>query len=60
MSRPERSSYRDGKLLADLEDPGQTFLAAKGGRGGRGNSSFKTQRTTAPQISEKGEPGESV
>jgi GTP-binding protein len=50
--------YRDGKLLADLKSPGQTFIAAKGGRGGRGNSSFKTRRTTAPQISEKGEPGE--
>ena len=50
--------YRDGKLLADLKSPGQTFLSAKGGRGGRGNASFKTQRTTAPQISEKGEPGE--
>ena len=51
--------FREGKLLADLRTPGQTYLAAKGGRGGRGNSSFKTQRTTAPQISEKGEPGES-
>jgi len=50
--------YRDGSILADLRTPGQTFLAAKGGRGGRGNSSFKTQRTTAPHISEKGEPGE--
>jgi len=52
--------YREGKLLADLRTPGQTYLSAKGGRGGRGNSSFKTQRTTAPQISEKGEPGENV
>jgi GTP-binding protein len=50
--------FRDGKLLVDLRAPGQIFLAAKGGRGGRGNSSFKTQRITAPQISEKGEPGE--
>jgi len=49
---------RDGKLLADLKTPGETFLAAKGGRGGRGNSAFKTQRNTAPQISENGEPGE--
>jgi GTP-binding protein len=49
---------REGKILADLRDPGQSYLAAKGGRGGRGNSSFKTHRVTAPQISEKGEPGE--
>ena len=50
--------YRNGTLLADLKVPGETFLAAKGGRGGRGNSAFKTQRNTAPQISENGEPGE--
>ncbi len=50
--------YRDGKVLADLKVPGERFLAAKGGRGGRGNAAFKTQRTTAPHISERGEPGE--
>ncbi|HVO33229.1 MAG TPA: GTPase ObgE [Elusimicrobiota bacterium] len=50
--------YRDGKLQADLKSAGDTFLAARGGRGGRGNAAFKTQRNTAPTISEKGEPGE--
>lgn len=50
--------YREGKLLADLKAAGDRFVAAKGGRGGRGNSAFKTQRNTAPKISEKGEPGE--
>ncbi len=49
---------KDGKILADLKNGEDRFTAAKGGRGGRGNSSFKTQRTTAPKISEKGEPGE--
>jgi GTPase len=49
---------RDGRVLADLKSSNQTYLAAKGGRGGRGNAAFKTQRTTAPHISEKGEPGE--
>jgi GTP-binding protein len=49
---------RDGKILADLKNGGDRFLAAKGGRGGRGNASFKTQRNTAPHISEMGEPGE--
>jgi GTP-binding protein len=51
--------FRDRRPLADLKIPGVTFLAARGGRGGRGNASFKTQRNTAPRISEKGEPGES-
>lgn len=49
---------RDGAVLADLKDDGQRFLAAKGGRGGRGNTAFKTRFNTAPKISENGEPGE--
>ncbi len=49
---------RDGKVLADLREPAVRYVAAKGGRGGRGNASFKTQRNTAPHLSEKGEPGE--
>lgn len=49
---------RSGRVVADLIAPGQTWLAAQGGRGGRGNNAFKTQLNTAPQTSEKGEPGE--
>lgn len=52
--------FEGEKLLADLRNHGETFLAAHGGRGGRGNSSFKTKIVTAPRIAEKGEPGESV
>ena len=47
-----------GEVLADLTQEGQEAIIAKGGRGGRGNAAFKTQRMTAPQIAEKGEPGE--
>ncbi len=47
-----------GRLAADLKKAGDTFCAAKGGRGGRGNIAFKTKFNTAPKISEKGEPGE--
>jgi GTP-binding protein len=50
--------FREGKLLVDLKNAEDTFLVARGGRGGRGNASFKTQRNTAPMLSEKGEPGE--
>lgn len=49
---------RDGAILADLKEDGQRFMVAKGGRGGRGNTSFKTRFNTAPKISENGEPGE--
>ncbi|MCX5783195.1 MAG: GTPase ObgE [Elusimicrobia bacterium] len=51
---------KDGKILADISRPGQKVLAAKGGRGGRGNASFKTHFNTAPKIAERGEPGEEV
>jgi len=51
--------YKNNELFADLKEIGQRVLVAKGGRGGRGNSSFKTQTNTVPRIAEKGEPGES-
>ena len=47
----------DGKVVADLKYHGDRYLAAKGGRGGRGNMCFKTKFNTAPKISENGEPG---
>ncbi|MEE8425388.1 MAG: GTPase ObgE [Elusimicrobiota bacterium] len=50
--------YKDGRLLADLAVSGDRVLAAAGGRGGRGNLSFKSQRVKAPRNYEKGEPGE--
>ena len=43
-----------------MKEPWQKLLMARGGRGGRGNSSFKTGRHTAPRIKEKGEPGEEL
>ena len=50
--------YKNNELFADLKEEGQKVLVAKGGRGGRGNSAFKTQKHTVPRIAEKGEPGE--
>ena len=52
--------YKNKELFADLKEEGQRVLVAKGGRGGRGNSAFKTQRHTVPRIAEKGEPGETA
>lgn len=48
----------DGKLIADLTRPEQRATVAKGGRGGRGNSRFKSSKNQAPHFAEKGEPGE--
>jgi len=45
-------------IIADLKEKNDRVVVAKGGRGGRGNSFFKTQTNTAPNFSENGEPGE--
>jgi len=47
-----------GEVLVDLLAPGQRFLIAAGGRGGRGNTSFVSSTNQAPRIAEKGEPGQ--
>ena len=46
-----------GAVLADLVESGQTFIGAKGGRGGRGNARFATSTHRAPAFAEKGERG---
>lgn len=45
-------------VIADLTEPGNVVIVAHGGRGGRGNKAFATHANPAPNISEKGEPGE--
>ena len=50
--------FKNGELFADIKKAGEPVLIVKGGRGGRGNASFKTLKHTAPRIAEKGEPGE--
>ncbi|NCO37568.1 MAG: GTPase ObgE [Armatimonadetes bacterium CG_4_10_14_3_um_filter_66_18] len=47
-----------GDLLADLTDPGTEFVAARGGRGGRGNRHFATAIRRTPRFAEKGDDGE--
>lgn len=49
---------KTGNLLADLVKDGDTYEAARGGRGGRGNQHFANSRNQAPRIAEKGAPGE--
>jgi GTPase len=50
--------HKDGRIVADLHKDGQRWQAAAGGRGGRGNHSFKNIHNTAPRLAEKGAPGE--
>lgn len=47
-----------GLILADLKDKDDEVIVAYGGRGGRGNTAFKTQNNPAPNYAENGEPGE--
>lgn len=46
------------QVLADLTEPGQRALLCRGGRGGRGNSTFTTSTQRAPYIRTEGGEGE--
>jgi GTPase len=56
---PGTAVYDDetGALIADLVALGQTAMVARGGRGGLGNTHFKTSTHQAPKHAQKGEPG---
>jgi GTP-binding protein len=47
-----------GKIIGDITEHNQEVVICRGGRGGRGNVKFATSRNTAPEIAEKGEPGQ--
>jgi GTPase len=47
-----------GERLFDFTEPGQRFVAAKGGRGGRGNARFVSSTHQVPMEHEDGRPGE--
>ena len=47
-------------LLVDLDEPGQRFLAAKGGNGGAGNNHYATPTNRFPLLAQAGEPGKEV
>jgi GTP-binding protein len=58
---PRGTIVRDaetGELIADLVNPYDRAIVARGGRGGRGNSAFASSTNQAPRFSEKGEPGQ--
>ncbi len=56
---PGTGVYDDesGELIADLVAVGQRAMIARGGRGGLGNTHFKSSTHQAPRHAQKGEPG---
>ncbi len=47
-----------GTIIHDFIEPGETFIVAKGGRGGQGNKRFATSTNRAPRFAQPGEPGQ--
>lgn len=50
--------YSANRLLADLDADGAEYLAAQGGKGGRGNVHFKGPQNQLPREAEEGTAGE--
>jgi len=52
------SDVATGQIIKDFTRPDETFVAARGGRGGRGNLHFKSSTNRAPRHAQPGEPGQ--
>lgn len=50
--------FESNKIIADLSHKDDTFVIAKGGKGGKGNCKFCTPTRQAPNFAEPGMPGE--
>ncbi|MDD3382912.1 MAG: GTPase ObgE, partial [Bacilli bacterium] len=50
--------YEKNRIIGDITKNKQELLIVSGGKGGKGNARFATSRVTAPEICERGEPGE--
>lgn len=50
----------EGELLCDLVSAGENYLAARGGKGGRGNTHFKSATNQTPRYADPGLPCEKL
>ncbi len=57
-TEPNPDNPDEPPLQGDLTEPGQSIMIARAGRGGLGNTHFKTSTHQAPKFAQKGEPGE--
>ncbi len=53
------SAEAENEVVADLSMDGESVLVARAGRGGRGNTRFKSSTRQTPDFAEPGQPGES-
>ena len=49
--------FETGEFLFEIENDGQEFILAEGGRGGKGNAFFKSATNQSPHNAQPGEPG---
>jgi len=49
-----------GQIIKDFINPGDTYIVAKGGMGGQGNTRFKSSTHRTPRFAQPGEPGQSL
>ncbi len=54
------SNQETGEVLHDFVADGDSFVVAKGGRGGQGNKRFATSTNRTPRFAQPGEPGEAL
>jgi GTP-binding protein len=54
------SNADTGEVIKDFTAPDETFVVARGGRGGQGNKRFATSRNRAPRFAQPGIPGETL
>jgi len=52
------SNTDTGQILHDFLEPGETFVVARGGRGGQGNKRFKSSTNRSPRFAQPGEPAQ--